>query len=100
MLGRILIIAALCSGALLQSGCGERSANPSGSILQQPAQAEVLDTQQLLVMAQVTSETADPKPVGPGALSVAYPNHQTSDPIPVGYRCARLSTRCQSGCWR
>jgi len=80
----LISAAALCAGALLQSGCGEGSANPVGSMLQQQGQQETLDTQQLLAMAQVTSETTDPKSVGAGALTVADLNDQTSDPLPVG----------------
>jgi hypothetical protein len=84
MLNKTLIgAAALCAGALLQSGCGDSASNSSGS-MSQPQGRQPLDTQQLLAMAQVTSETADPQAVGAGALMVADLNDETSDPLPVG----------------
>ena len=79
---------ALCTAALLLFGCGggsggSMSSGSSMPVLQQ-SQAQAVDTQQLLAMAQVTSETTDPKPVGNGALLVADAQDQTSEPIPVG----------------
>ncbi len=85
---------ALGTAALLLFGCGGGSggamsssgsmnSGPSMPVLQ-PSQAQALDTQQLLAMAQVTSETTDPRPVGHGALRVADADDQTSEPIPVG----------------
>jgi hypothetical protein len=44
----------------------------------------MLDTQQVLAVAQAPSETTDPKPVGTGAWMVADAEDQTSDPVPVG----------------
>jgi hypothetical protein len=85
MLTKTLIgAAALCTGALLQSGCAGESANPSGSMPQHQGQPQALDTAQLLAMAQAPSETADPETVGAGALTVADLNDETSDPLPVG----------------
>jgi hypothetical protein len=85
---------AFAAAALLLCGCGGGSGGPLGSggstsattsvPVAQPMQAQALDTQQLLAMAEVTSETADPKAVGAGALMVADADDQTSDPIPVG----------------
>jgi hypothetical protein len=95
MLSRTVIgTTALSTAALLLFGCGGGSGGPmtsSGSmssgtsmpVLQQ-SQAQAVDTQQLLAMAQVTSETTDPKPVGNGALLVTDADDQTSEPIPVG----------------
>jgi hypothetical protein len=85
---------ALGTAALLLCGCGGGSGASMGAggstsastsvPAVQPMQAQAVDTQQLLAMAQVTSETADPKAVGQGALMVADADDQTSDPIPVG----------------
>jgi hypothetical protein len=89
MLTRTVIdTTALCTAALLLFGCGGGSSGSMSSgtsmpVAQQP-QAQAVDTQQLLAMAQVTSETTDPKPVGNGALLVADADDQTSEPIPVG----------------
>jgi hypothetical protein len=86
MLTRTLIgTSAVGTAALLLSGCGGGSSGSGGSMpVAQQQQAQPVDTQQLLAMAQVTSETTDPKPVGNGALMVADADDQTSDPIPVG----------------
>jgi hypothetical protein len=84
----------LGTAVLLLCGCGGGSGGSMGTagstssttsmLVVQPVQAQGVDTQQLLAMAQVTSETADPKAVGTGALMVADIGDQTSDPIPVG----------------
>jgi hypothetical protein len=88
MLTRTLIgTSALWTAALLLSGCGGGAGGSSGSmpVMGQPQpQTQQVDTEQLLAMAQVASETTDPKPVGNGALMVADADDQTSDPIPVG----------------
>jgi hypothetical protein len=89
MLNRTVIGAiALCTAGLLLFGCGGGSSgsmSPGTSMpVVQPSQGQAIDTQQLLAMAQVTSETTDPKPVGHGALLVADADDQTSEPIPVG----------------
>jgi hypothetical protein len=95
MLTRTVIGAiALCTAGLLLFGCGGGSGSamsPGGSMspgtsmpVVQASQGQAIDTQQLLAMAQVTSETTDPKPVGHGALLVADADDQTSEPIPVG----------------
>jgi hypothetical protein len=44
----------------------------------------MLDTQQVLALADVQSDTSDPKPVGVGAWMVADADDETSDPVPVG----------------
>ncbi len=88
MLTRTLIGATtLWTAALLLPGCdgGPRGSNSSMPVMGQPQpQTQQVDTQQLLAMAQVTSETTDPKPVGNGALMVADADDQTSEPVPVG----------------
>ena len=85
MFNRTLInAAALCTGALLISACGDGSSGPSGSMPVVQKQVPPVDTQQLLAMARVTSESGDPASVGKGALMVADTDDETSDPLPVG----------------
>jgi hypothetical protein len=73
--------AALGTGILLLYGCGEGS---SGSMAIAQSQTQMLDTQQVLALARVTSETSDPTVVGNGGLMVADADDNTSDPVPVG----------------
>jgi hypothetical protein len=76
-----LSASALGTGILLLHGCGEGS---SGSMATAQPQIQMLDTQQVLVLARVTSETSDPTVVGSGGLMVADADDNTSDPVPVG----------------
>ncbi|MFI4914867.1 MAG: hypothetical protein ACHQAR_06725 [Steroidobacterales bacterium] len=76
--------AALCTGALLLSACGDGSSGSSGSMPVVQTQVAPVDTQQLLAMARVTSESSDAALVGKGALMVADDSDETSDPLPVG----------------
>jgi hypothetical protein len=70
--------------AALLSGCGGGGAGGSlPPVVSQP-QGQLVDTQQLLVMARVTEDTSDPKAVGAKALMVADADDATSDPLPVG----------------
>jgi hypothetical protein len=73
--------AVLGTGILLLYGCGESS---PGSMATAQAQSQMLDTQQVLALARVTSETSDPTVVGGGGLMVADADDHTSDPVPVG----------------
>jgi hypothetical protein len=76
-----LSAAALGTGILLLYGCGESS---SGSVATTQPQNQVLDTQQVLALARVTSETSEPTAVGSGGLMVADADDNASDPVPVG----------------
>jgi hypothetical protein len=69
---------------MLLPGCGGDDSGAPAATMPPPAQTQVLDTEQLLALAQVQSETADPLPVGPTGTTVADQNDETSDPIPVG----------------
>jgi len=86
----VILGAALCAATLELAACGGSSdvGMQSSSTSTPPAtstpQTEVLDTQQVLALAQVQSETSDPKPVGVGAWVVAGADDETADPIPVG----------------
>jgi hypothetical protein len=73
--------AALGMGILLLYGCGE---NSSGSMAAVQPQIQMLDTQEILGLARVTSETSDPAVVGRGGVMVADADDNTSDPVPVG----------------
>jgi hypothetical protein len=73
--------AALGTGIWLLYGCGESS---SGSMATAQPQNQMLDTQQVLTLARVTSESTDPTVVGSGGLMVADADDNTSDPVPVG----------------
>jgi hypothetical protein len=91
----VIMGAALCAASFGLAGCGGGSSGPavqssSGSTAtaSPPAtsspQTEMLDTQQVLALADVQSDTSDPKPVGVGAWMVADADDETSDPVPVG----------------
>jgi hypothetical protein len=73
--------AALGMGTVLLYGCSEGS---SGSMATVQPQNQMLDTQQVLALARVTSESTDPTVVGSGGLMVADADDNTSDPVPVG----------------
>ncbi len=70
--------------AALLSGCGSGGAGGSMPPVVSQPQGQLVDTQQLLVMARVAEDTSDPKAVGAKALMVADTDDQTSDPLPVG----------------
>jgi len=78
-----LLIGALpgLAASLILSGCGGSGADQTAAMSPPPAQA--LDTQAVLAIARVPSETSDPLPVGDHALMLADANDETSDPIPV-----------------
>jgi hypothetical protein len=81
------LAAALGTGILLLYGCGEGSSGSmatTGSVATAQPQTQMLDTQQVLALARVTSETSDPTVVGSGGLMVADADDNTSDPVPVG----------------
>jgi len=85
----VILGAALCAATLELAACGGSSdVAMQSSSTTPPAtstpQTEILDTQQVLALAQVQSETSDPKPVGVGAWVVAGADDETADPIPVG----------------
>lgn len=89
----VIMGAALCAASFGLAGCGGGSSGPavqssSASTATPPAtsapQTEMLDTQQVLALAEVQSNTSDPKPVGVGAWMVADADDETSDPVPVG----------------
>ncbi len=87
MVNKTLIGAAVAwTAALLLSGCGGGGGGVGGSmppVVSQP-QAQLVDTQQLLGMARVPSDSGDPNGVGAQGLMVADADDQTSDPLPVG----------------
>jgi len=85
MVNKTLIGAAVpWTAALLLSGCGGGGgAGGSMPVVSQP-QGQLVDTQQLLGMARVPSDTGDPKVVGAQGLMVADADDGTSDPLPVG----------------
>ena len=68
---------ALTASALL-FGCSGEGSHPAMAPTSQS-----LDTQQVLDMAQIASETSDPVPVVTGALVVTPADDQTSDPIAI-----------------
>jgi hypothetical protein len=74
----------LWTAALLLSGCGGGGAGGSMPPVVSQPQTQLVDTQQLLVMARVPTDTSDPKAVGAKALMVADADDETSDPLPVG----------------
>jgi hypothetical protein len=89
----LIMGAALGAGVLELAACGGsgvamQSSPASAASTTTPApvaaQTDMLDTQQVLAVAEVPSETTDPKPVGTGAWMVADAEDQTSDPVPVG----------------
>jgi len=93
----VILGAALCAATLLElAACGgssdvamqSASASTTTATATPPAtvtpQTEMLDTQQVLAVAEVQSETTDPKSVGTGAWMVADAEDETSDPVPVG----------------
>jgi len=82
----LLNAAALGAGISLMQGCGGENSPGSGVAVQPPTppQTQMLDTQQVLALARVTSETSDPAAVGNGGIMVADAEDNTSDPIPVG----------------
>jgi hypothetical protein len=89
----VILGAALCAATLALTGCGGGSSGPavessSASTTTPPAtstpQTEMLDTQQVLALAEAQSDTGDPKLVGVGAWMVAGADDETSDPVPVG----------------
>jgi hypothetical protein len=69
------------SGVAMQSSPASASSTTTAPVT---AQTDMLDTQQVLAVAEVPSETTDPKSVGAGAWMVADAEDQTSDPVPVG----------------
>jgi hypothetical protein len=71
------------SGPAVESSPASTTATPTPPVTAAP-QTEMLDTEQVLAVAEVPSETADPKPVGTGAWMVADAEDETSDPVPVG----------------
>ena len=72
------------TAALLLSGCGGGGSGGSMPPVASQPQPQVVDTQQLLVMARVPSDSSDPQLVGKQALMVADANDEASDPLPVG----------------
>ena len=78
-----LLIGALpgLAGSLVLSGCG--SGSDQTAAMSPPPPPQALDTQAVLAIARVPSETSDPLPVGDGALMLADANDETSDPVPV-----------------
>ena len=70
------------AGSLVLSGCGGSGSDQTAA-MSPPPPAQVLDTQAVLAVARVPSETSDPLPVGDGALMLADANDETSDPVPV-----------------
>jgi hypothetical protein len=80
----IVMSAALCAGTLELTACGGGSATSSAPPVTAAPQTEMLDTEQVLALAEAPSETNDPKPVGTGAWMVADAEDATSDPMPVG----------------
>jgi hypothetical protein len=86
MVNKTLIGAAVpWTAALLLSGCGGGGGGAGGSmpVVSQP-QGQLVDTQQVLGMARVPSDTGDPKVVGAQGLMVADADDETSAPLPVG----------------
>jgi hypothetical protein len=83
-LSRLTGAAALCAAILQLPGCGGSATGEMPAATVAPLQAQLLDTQQLIAMAENRSETSDPLPVGNGALMLADLDDQTSDPVPVG----------------
>ena len=88
------LVLALGAGALaclLLTDCGGEQADTSGltsnggnpSSYPVGSPPSVLDTQQVLILAQKSSETTDPFVVDGGAVSVYPTNDETSDPISV-----------------
>lgn len=88
----LIMGAALGAGVLELAACGgsgvamQGSPTSAASTTTAPvtSQTEMLDTQQVLAVAQAPSETTDPKSVGAGAWMVADAEDETSDPLPVG----------------
>ncbi|HXN10804.1 MAG TPA: hypothetical protein VN859_06135 [Steroidobacteraceae bacterium] len=78
----LLRASAILGGTLLAAGCGSDAMGPAASGLTQ--QSQTLDAAQVLSVAQVPTESADPTAVDGGALVVADAEDQTSDPMPVG----------------
>ena len=74
----------LWTAALLLSGCGGGGTSGSMPPVASQPQGQLVDTQQLLVMARVNEDTSDPLAVGAKALMVANAGDDTSDPLPVG----------------
>ena len=66
-------------GTVLLPACGGDSGNPAATT----SQPQVLDTLAVLAIAHAPAETTDPLPVDGGALTVANPSDDTSDPVPV-----------------
>jgi hypothetical protein len=79
-----LLIGALpgLAASLVLSGCGGSGSDQTAAV-SPPPPPQALDTQAVLAIARVPSETSDPLPVGDGALMLADANDETSDPIPV-----------------
>ena len=74
----------LWTAALLLSGCGGGGTGGSMPPVVSQPQGQLVDTQQLLMIARVSEDTSDPKAVSAKALMVADANDDTSDPLPVG----------------
>jgi len=78
LLGRML---AVLTGSVLLASCGGgSSSNPYAGL---PTAPQQLDTAHVLAIARSSSESSDPLAVNGGALQVADPNDDTSDPVPV-----------------
>jgi len=84
-LGAGVLELAACGGSgVAMQGSPTSAASTTTTTAPVTSQTEMLDTQQVLAVAQAPSETTDPKPVGTGAWMVADAEDQTSDPVPVG----------------
>jgi septal ring-binding cell division protein DamX len=68
------------AASLVLSGCGGSGSYQTAAMSPQP---QVLDTQAVLAIARVPSETSDPMPVSDGALMLADANDEASDPVSV-----------------
>jgi hypothetical protein len=88
----LIMGAALGAGVLELAACGGSSgvamqsspASTAPTTTTVTPQTEMLDTQQVLAVAEVQSDTSDPNSVGKGAWMVADAEDETSDPVPVG----------------
>jgi hypothetical protein len=78
----LLQAGAILGATLLAAGCGSDVGAPamSGST----PLSQTLDAAQVLSVADVPTESADPTAVDDGALQVADADDETSDPMPVG----------------